>query len=754
MRPSVRSCLATAALAALLAAAPAAAQSTTLRGFITDESDGQPLIGATVLATPLDGSADPRGAASDADGLYVVPRLASGRYAVRVSFVGYATRLDTLDLAGTIYGYDVALGPDARLLEAAVVESERSTGGARITAGTQSIDPADIALVPTPDVSGDLASYLTTSPGVVTTGDRGGQLFVRGGEPSQNLVLLDGMAVYQPFHVLGFYSAFPSDLLSGADLYAGGYPARFGGQISSVLDVKSRTGNKRRLAASASVAPFVSAAAVEGPVVPGALSFLGSGRVSVVEQGAARLVDRDLPFAFGDVFGKLHGNVTPNSQLALSALRTWDRGTIGEDVGGTVPEEVRYANTAIGTRFLYLPNASALRAEILANVSELESEQGPADEPSRTSAIGRGSVETNLTYYLPGLDIHSGAFLRLNRLRYLLDETFGSEQQEYFTEAGVYLEPEFNPVPGVSLRGGVRVQSFPNDGRTYVEPRARLVLSRGAHELSAAGGLYHQEVVGVNDRRDVANVFTAYTRAEGDDVPSAWHGIAGYRVTPTPWLELVAEGYYKALDNLSVAEWTAFPRFTTATQPATGEVLGLDARVEVRAGDVYGYLSYGLSSVTYDAQGETLELWYGDETLEFSPPHDRRHTLNALVSAELFGFDVSARFQFGSGLPFTRAVGFDRFINPSGPIDVFGNPGLQRVIYERPYNGRLPTFHRLDLSIDRTFRLPGGLSLTAQGAVINAYDRPNLFYYDTFTLRRVDQLPLIPSFGVKLSFND
>ncbi|MEM0962335.1 MAG: carboxypeptidase regulatory-like domain-containing protein [Bacteroidota bacterium] len=745
-------------LAVLLAAVPVVAQSSGLRGFVTGENDGQPLIGATVLAQPIaaDGSAsgDPRGGATDTDGLYVIPRLAQGRYLVRVSYVGYATLTDTLELGAGIRSYDVAL-PLADAGFEVVVDAERTGGGARVTAGVQAIDPRDIDIVPAPDVSGDLATYLTTTPGVVTTGDRGGQLFIRGGEPSQNLVLLDGMALYQPFHVLGFYSAFPSDILAGADLYAGGYPAQYGGQVSSVLDVQTRNGNKQQFAAAASVAPFVSAARLEGPIVPGSVSFMTSGRVSVVEQGASRLVDRDLPFSFGDVFGKVHGIVGPSAQFSVQGIHTYDRGTIGEDVGGLAPEEVAYRNTAAGLRFLYLPTVSALRAEILVNASELNSEQGQApdrDVALRSSSIGRLSTEVNLTYYLPSVDIYGGLFVRTNRLQSSLDRPGELGDEEFFTESGAYIEPEVR-IGGLAIRGGVRLASYPNGGSNYLEPRARIVFNSGVHELSAAGGLYHQEVVGVNDRRDVANVFTAWTRARNGEVPSAWHAVAGYRVAPVPGLEFVVEGYAKLLDNLQVAEWTAFPRFTTGTQPATGEVYGLDTRFEVRNGSFYGYLSYGLSEVTYDAQGPNLQLWYGEEELRYNPPHDRRHQVNGLVSGTLFGVDLAARFQFGSGLPFTRALGFDRFLPANTPPDVFSDPGLARVIYERPFNGRLPTFHRLDLSADRTFALSNGLDLTVQGSLINAYDRRNLFYYDTFTLQRVDQLPLIPSFGLKLEVN-
>lgn len=112
---------------------------------------------------------------------------------------------------------------------------------------------------------------------------------------------------------------------------------------------------------------------------------------------------------------------------------------------------------------------------------------------------------------------------------------------------------------------------------------------------------------------------------------------------------------------------------------------------------------------------------------------------------------MSARWEFGSGLPFSRAIGFDGFVLIDDIVDVRTAPTSRRVIYERPYNGLLPTYHRLDLSVDRTFAL-GPVDLTLLGSIINVYDRRNLFYLDVFTLRRVDQLPFVPSFGIKVEF--
>ena len=113
-------------------------------------------------------------------------------------------------------------------METLVIEGERE-GGAMVAAGVQTVRPADVDLVPTPDVSGDLVSYLSAMPGVVSIGDRGGQVFIRGGEPSHNLSLLDGMYIYQPFHILGFYSAFSSDILRNADIHAGAFSSKYSG---------------------------------------------------------------------------------------------------------------------------------------------------------------------------------------------------------------------------------------------------------------------------------------------------------------------------------------------------------------------------------------------------------------------------------------------------------------------------------------------------------------------------------------------
>ncbi len=733
------------------------AQTVVLRGFVTSESDGQPLPGVNILLNSEDG--DRNGAATDSDGFYAFSRLDPGIYYITASFIGFETYVDTLSLDGGITQLNFALSDDTSELDEVVVESERETAGtAGITAGLQTVRPRDIEVVPMPDLSADIANYLTALPGVISQGDRGGQLFIRGGEPTQNMVLLDGIPIYQPFHFIGFFSAFPSEIINTADVYAGGFGGRFGGRLSSVIDISTRTGNKNRFSGAASAAPFVAAVRLEGPVVPGHVSVLASVRESLIEQGAARIVDAPLPFSFADRFGKIHANLGPGTQLSVSGLQTKDKGRLGidplnpEEVG---EDEVTMENLALGARMIFLPHNINMFAEILISRSQVESSIGPVGEPLRSSKTTRTGADAHVTHYLGDLDLSWGLAVHTVELQTDLKGFFQNieERTEYVTEASLYLEPAYEMDIGLRIQPSLRLQSFPSKGRSFFEPRLRVVWNLGMHRFSGAAGIYHQEIVGLNDRRDVGDVFTAWTSSPRGIVPEAKHAIIGWRASPARWLDVSLEAFYKKLDDLVVPEWTAFPRFTTRLHPARGQVRGVDARVELTAGPVYSAVSYGVSAVDYFARVPALEYVFGETETQYSPPHDRKHQLSYIGGLELGNFELNVRWQFGSGLPFNESMGFDRFLLLDSLVNVTTEPGTERVLYTRPYTGRLPTYHRLDVTLEYGVAVSSDVRLTGQVGAINAYDRSNFFYLDLFTLRRVDQLPLIPSFGLKLEYN-
>lgn len=752
-------------LLVLLAATPARGQQATLRGFVTDASDGEPMALVNLTARMLpDG--DISGTATSAEGAYVFARLRSGVYAVQATFIGYRAFRDTLELRpGEVRTVSIRMQPDASLLDEIVVQDEAQQGAARIVAGQQTIRPGEIELVPTPDVSGDLASYLTTLPGVVAMGDRGGQLFIRGGEPSQNLVLLDGITVFQPFHLLGFYSVFPSEIIGQTDVYAGGFSSAFGGRISSVIDVTSRSGNNRRFAGAAALSPFVSSLRIEGPLLRDRISFLASARRSVIEEGAGHYVDAPLPFAFGDLFAKVNIEPTRSSRIGVSTLRTFDRGTLAQATGGIPEEEIRWQNRGLGISYLILPRILPVLANFHASVSRVETELGPAGATTRSSSVEDLAFGVDATFYGDRVDFQWGLWSHFTTLK---SELGGQFQNVQFSPGAmdnfaVYLDPEITIGRGLRIRPGVIMQGFYAKPFPFFEPRLRVVWQHGRHQISGATGLYYQELLGLTDRRDAASIFTAWANVpnrtvgtrndpRAGRVPTALHVLLGYQARVAHWLDGSLEGYYKKLDNLFIPEWTAFPRLTTNLQPARGRVAGLDARIELRLSSLYAHVNYGLSHTTYEAHQPALELVFGEQTIRFRPPHDRRHQVNVLAGTSLYGFDLNVRWEFGSGLPFSRALGFDGFVHVQPQKDVRSVPPSRRVIYERPYNGVLPTYHRLDVSAERTFSF-GGAAATVQASVINVYDRRNLLYLDVFTLRRADQLPFVPSLGVKLSFN-
>lgn len=752
-------------VAGCLTVTAASGQTATLNGFVADATDGQPIPLANVVL--FSSGEVVAGTVTNTDGAFILNRIVPGEYELRISFVGFELYIDSLQLrARQVISRTIDLKPDAGTLGEVVIQTERGSGAARVTAGQQTIRPEDLELIASPDISRDLVTYLNTLPGIVSVGDRGGQLFVRGGEPSQNLVQVDRMLVYQPFHVLGFYSAFPGEILSKTDIYAGGFGSRFGGRLSSVLDVLTRNGNNRRMAGSVGISPFISSVRLEGPLVPGRISLLASVRESFIEQGAAQYIDSPMPFAFGDIFGKLHAEVNNKNRLSVSYLRTHDRGTLTEEIpNGALAEEVRWANQAFGFRWVMLPRFISASAEFNVSFSSLETEQGPRDHPLRRSTIESTSIGIDVSFLGARLDGHAGMMIRLNSLDSQLDGLFQNIdlRRSGLDEAAQYLELNFKYANGLQIQPGLRIQFYQIQLDPKIEPRLRMIWNRGVHQFSGAAGIYNQEINGITDRRDAASVFTAWSnipRATTRNVqldiragrlPSAKHFIAGYRITPGKWLEFSLEGFYKSIANLFVPEWTAFPAFTSNVQPATGRSSGFDARAELRLPVFYAAVNYGYSNTRYKAEQYTLALWYGEERLRYRPPHDRRHQINAIADWDLFGFDMNLKWEFGSGLPFNRALGFDGFILIDDLVNVVDIPGAERVIYERPYTGLLPSYHRLDISVARSWEV-GRTKLTVQGSVINVYNRKNLFYLDVFTLQRVDQLPVVPTLGLQVAF--
>ncbi|MEM6646517.1 MAG: TonB-dependent receptor [Bacteroidota bacterium] len=738
------------------------AQNAVVRGYVYEAATSQPMQGATVALQDAEGNL--QGVVTNGDGYFVMLRVAPGAYTLRASFVGFATYEEALSLApGQTVQRRIELAVQAEGLGEVVVESEAPAGVAAVAAGLETIQAAQLQRVPMPGVSGDLAAYLQTVPGVLTQGDRGGQFFIRGGAVDQNLALLDGIPLYLPFHILSFYSAFPEEIIDEASVYTGGYGARYATRMSSIVDVRTRAGQKQFVRGSVSLAPFLSGARIEGPLVEDKVSVLISVRESLLEQLMPSLIGQRLPYRFGDRFGKVDVQFNANHQLSVTALQTEDRGDIagtrkstsGEFEAEAVTDSasVGWSNQLLGGRYTFLSSGTPFSAEVRFGYSDMTNDFGPREDPTRTSGIRSYDGGINLTVFLNnGAQIRAGTTYRETQLDFEVDGLF----EDVATDANFLLE--LNTYAEASLgrrlvvEPGVNLYRLPVRRQQYLEPRLRLAWQVPFVErlrLNASAGQYHQAIVGLNDQRDLGNLFAAWTVVpEEAPIPRSRHAIVGGSYAVSPQLAVASEAFYKQYENLAVPVWTVFPQFQTALQPADGEAYGVDVRADFNGWVVDqeqnivldGYVSYSLSEVTYTTEAFT-----------YNPPHDRRHQLNMVVRAQRGELSATAQFTYGSGLPFTQSSGFDVWLPLSPDTDLTSEGGQARLLYNDPYAGRQPAYERLDLWLERQ-TTADQYTLTVRAGAVNVLNRANLFYFDLFTLKRVDQLPVIPSVGVKVEW--
>jgi hypothetical protein len=241
----------------------------------------------------------------------------------------------------------------------------------------------------------------------------------------------------------------------------------------------------------------------------------------------------------------------------------------------------------------------------------------------------------------------------------------------------------------------------------------------------------------------------------GNSQKEAFNTTIGWQQSFSNGFTWSIEGYYKQIQNIAIPVWNTIAEFTTDLALANGKVYGSDLRIEFGRGRFYGLVGYGYNWTLYESAQDHFNVWFGEPVQEFHPPHDRRHQINTLLSIDLGPYTTGIRWQLGSGMPFTRPMGFDDLLDFREHLpDVKVERGVRRVVVDKPYLGRMPTTHRLDVSVERAFRLSdSGSNLNVQIGVINAYDQVNIFYYDLFTNRRIDQLSFAPYLTMKIELN-
>lgn len=749
----------------------ASAQTGTVRGFVFNKKNGEPVIFTNVF---LKGTTI--GVQTDVNGFFSLTKVPAGDYFLSVSSIGFDSLSQKITVkANQIVQQNLYLKEKELLLKEFEISGDKDNEQTRVGTSVTTITTKEMNKLPTVGAEPDLAQYLQVLPGVTFTGDQGGQLYIRGGSPIQNKVLLDGMIIYNPFHSIGLFSVFDTDVIRNVDVYTGGFGAEYGGRISSIMKITTKDGDKKGLHGKLSASPFVSKVQLEGPLKKqkensaAGSSFLVSGRTSYLKESAELFypyVDTaGLPFNFTDLYGKLSFTGDNGSKLGLSAFNFRDK------VRYRSLQDLNWNTYGVGSSFVLIPNNSGFVFDGSMSYSDYQISLEEASRPSRNSRISGFNLGLNFKYFFGKNDFQWG----VETIGFSTDYTFFNEvnreitQQENNSELGLYMR--YKAILGkLVLEPSFRLQYYASLAEASPEPRIGAKLNvTDNFRLKGAAGMYSQNLIaGVSDR-DVVNLFYGFLSApdnspnsfKGEDVNSklqkARHFIVGFESNLTKHLTLNAEAYYFNFNQLTNINrnklYDDIP--ANADKPKVyksdyilerGSSQGVDVVLKYEYKRLYVWAVYSLMKVTRE-----------DELIEYSPVWDRRHNVNFLVSytfGKKLDWEFNVRWNYGSGFPFTQTQGFYENINLSGDLgsNFTTSNGTLGTAFGPLNNGRLPDYHRLDMNLKKTVVTGERSLLEFTAGATNVYNRDNIFYFDRIKFERINQLPILWNLGANFKF--
>lgn len=745
------------------------AQEGSIKGFVYDKNTGEACAFANVFIenTSL-------GAATDINGYFNIGKVPVGEQFIIVSYVGYDTlRTEIVIRSNDVISQNLYLEASSVILDEALVSAERMERTTQVRTSVTKVQPVQIKRLPSIGAEPDIAQYLQVVPGVVFTGDQGGQLYIRGGSPIQNLVLLDGMVVYNPFHSIGLFSVFDSDIMQSADIYTGGFSAEYGGRISSVMDIKMRDGNKKRFGGKLSASPFGSKLLLEGPfkkfeMGKGSASYLISAKTSYLEQSSKYLynyIADSLPFNYTDIFGKVSFNAANGSKVNVFGFNFRDNVNYG------ALSNLNWISSGIGSNFIIVPDGSSVMIRANMSYSNYSIELSDANNVPRSSDISGYNGGLDFIYFQGKNEFVWGLETLGFTTDYIFQNAIGRtlSQRENTTELAAYTKYKMNR-GALVLEPSFRIHYYASLSDVSLEPRlgAKYNLTE-VFRLKFAGGFYSQNLIAANSDRDVVNLFYGFLSGsdaipeefDGDPIThrlqKSQHAILGFEFDLTKYWELNVEGYYKNFSQLTNINRNKLYDDTPENYEIPdyqkkdfiiekGAAYGVDILLKYEYKRLYLWMVYGLGKVVRDDGIET-----------YSPHFDRRHNVNFVGTYKLGdnnSWEISARWNMGSGFPFTQTQGFYEQLPLYGSIntDYWSLNGDLGIIYGDINEGRLPTYHRLDLNVKKLITFNEFTKLEISASVTNVYNRENIFYFDRVNFERVNQLPIMPSLGLSLTF--
>ena len=725
---------------------PGIADAASVRGHVRDAGSSEAIPGVVVSVEGTE-----LGDLTSADGYYLIRDIPPGAYTLNYSSVGYGMSTREVYVVGdTTISLDVKLTVSPVQMKEVKVTAQRAEFKQETRVSTLTLRHTVLDHAPRL-LANDMLRAIQVLPGVNTTSDFSAASFIRGGNADQNQTLIDGVSLYNPTHLAGLFSVIDQDAVKSADLLTGGFPANYGGRLSSVLDITTRDGNANRFTGNVAASLLSASAMLEGPLPKG--SFFLRGQRTYFDQ-VLKLIKFDLPYYFYDIQGK--ATIHPTEKTTI-----WGSGFLSNDLY-TMSSNAMGVNLGWGNRFATINWLQEWSPNLLGKTSvygssyNLDMNLGD-NRFQMDDSINEYGLNSSLTWLLPHeQELEAGIQTSLPRFRFY-STGFGPDTINLngpLTTGAAYVQAKLKPIPNLLVQPGLRLdyyRAYDEFSAQHVVPSPRLSVKYFLNDITAikgAWGRYYQFFSALSPENSPIPSLFFWVPVFGSYAPQqADHYVLGAE----RWLDentnLTVEGFYKHYGRIYEMGNTLNQDsiMTGLLKPGIGYSTGADLLLRRDWGPLTGMLSYSLcfARVKYD-------------TLEYAPSYDRRHIVNLTLNYTLpRGWNVSAHWNYGSGLPYTATIGY--FRNWSYDYQDGGTGYNWTDIGSGKNLARYPAYHRLDLGAERVFQV-GKTNVTAQFNLFNAYYRKNvLLYYWDYSKdppQRLaqSQLPIIPSLGVKWSF--
>lgn len=776
-----------------------AQQKFTISGYIEDAATGEKLIGANVF--------DPKsnsGTTSNTFGFFSLTIPEDSVY-LAVSYIGYQTSYYRLYLDKDL-SINIQLKDGTELEEVVVTAEQGERIEDRVQMSQIEVPIKQIQKLPALLGEVDILKTLQLLPGVQSGGEGTSGLYVRGGSPDQNLILLDGVPVYNVSHLFGFFSVFNADAIKSVTLTKGGFPARYGGRLSSVLEINMKEGNMKEFKGEGAIGTVFSKLTFEGPIIKDKTSFIISGRRTYIDVLAAPFIttglaaqniDADVNLYFYDLNAKINHKFSDKDRLYLSAYLGDDifRTTFTEDLRelggfsttagldwGNVTSAMRWNrmwnnklfsnttvtysrykfNTAFGFEEISVNNNGGLdrSAAALEYISGIEDYAGKIDFdyiPNPNHYIRFGAGVTNHTF-TPGV---SQAKITVGAIDTVLNT---GSQNTQANEFALYVEDDLKIGTKFQANIGVHASAFAVDGKNYFSVQPRL------------GMLYH-----LPDNYSLKGSFATMTQFihlltnEGLGLPTdlwvpttkdivpeqSWQTGLGIAKTFNDMFEVSVEGYYKEMKNLlSYIEGASFINepgaedegWEARVTQGDGRSYGAEFFMQKKTGDFTGWIGYTLSWT--NRQFDDIN---GGEVYPFK--YDRRHDFSIVAAYDITDkISASAVWVYGTGNAITLPESRHNAFYPAsyqGALEPYWQTQVERADSKNGF--RMDAYHRLDVAVEFHKKRKYWEETIVVGAY-NVYSRLNPFFINDefrFGERKFVQyglFPLIPSLSYRFKF--